>query len=343
VTTGHVADEGRLDRLLNDRTNREQPAGDASAGPAAHTRRRAFPLVPRHRKTGVNFGTQRSRRRGQGAELAGIRPYVPGDRLPWIDWYASARESLVKDDDIFLVRQFYAETAPRVIIVVDRRPSMALYEPGLPWLSKPAVVRETTSAILMAARAARAYVGYLDFSGRASAGATAHWISPHRQSSAPILRRLDHGYEAPANSLELAVDFLLGLRSDVPDGAFVFVVSDFLHPCPRHVWSRAYARGWDLVPVIVQDPTWEQSFPPIQGLVVPVTDPQSGESALCRLTASETRARQAANAERLGNLTASFRSLGFDPVVLGTSDPVAIDTAFINWAARRRISRRRAR
>jgi uncharacterized protein (DUF58 family) len=330
---------------LNDRSNREQSARAPSVGSTAtRTRRRAFPLVPRHRKTGVAFGTQRSRRRGQGAEVAGIRPYVPGDRMPWIDWYASARESLAKDEDVFLVRQFYAETAPRVIIVVDRRPSMALYEPGFPWLSKPTVLRETTSAILTAARAARAYVGYLDFSGSPSGDdAAAHWISPHRQSTAPILRRLEHDYDAPTNSLELALDFLLGLRSDIPDGAFVFVVSDFLQPCPRHVWSRTKARGWDLVPVIVQDPTWEQSFPPIHGLVVPVTDPQSGKTALYRLTASETRSRQAANAERLRDLLVTFRRLGFDPVLLGTSDPVAIDTAFINWAARRRISRRRAR
>jgi uncharacterized protein (DUF58 family) len=331
---------------MNRSSDHAGPAGDTARGSSSttQTRRRAFPLVPRHRRTGVAFGTQRSRRRGQGGEVAGIRPYVPGDRLAWIDWYASARESLAKDEDVFLVRQFYAETAPRVIIVVDRRPSMGLYETGLPWLSKPAVLRETTSAILTAARAARAYVGYLDFSASASRnGDPAHWIAPHRQSRTPILRRLDHVYDAPANSLELAVDYLLGLPSDVPDGAFVFVISDFLQPCPHHVWSRASARGWDLVPVIVQDPTWEQSFPPIQGLVVPVTDPQTGKTALLRLTAGETRSREAANADRLRELVATFRRLGFDAVLLGTSDPVAIDTAFINWAARRRISRRRAR
>ena len=93
----------------------------------AAQRRRAFPLVSRHRMTGVTYGSQRSLRRGQGAEIAGSRRYVPGDRLAWIDWHASARESLARDEDVFIVRQYFEEVAPRVIVVVDRRPSMALY------------------------------------------------------------------------------------------------------------------------------------------------------------------------------------------------------------------------
>ena len=333
------------ERPLNGRSEFER-ADDAPTETRVTTRarRRAFPLVPRHRKTGVAYGTQRSRRRGHGAEIVGIRPYRPGDRMEWIDWHASARESLVKDDDIFVVRQFYAETAPRVIIVVDRRPSMGLYEPGLPWLSKPTVLREAMSAILTAARAARAYVGYLDFTGTPSPGeASPRWIAPHRESTTRILRWLEHGYDAPGNSLELAIDYLLGLRSDIPDGAFVFVVSDFLQPGSDHLWSRASARGWDLVPVIVQDPTWEQSFPQLQGQLVPVTDPGTGKTASVRLTAGEAEGRRAANAQRLDDLVTTFRKVQFDPVLLGTSDPSEIDTAFINWAARRRITQRRAR
>jgi uncharacterized protein (DUF58 family) len=292
--------------------------------------------------TGLAYGTQRSLRRGQGGEIAATRPYRPGDRLAWIDWYASARMSLARDEDIFVVRQFYAETAPRVIVVVDRRPSMALYPPELPWLTKPEVVREATTAILAAAHAARAYVGYLDFYA-APAGDRPHWISPHRQSAPRIVSRLEEQFHASTNSLELAVDYLLGLRSDVPAGTFVFILSDFLRPGPDHIWSRARAQGWDLVPVIVQDRTWEQSFPSIEGLLVPVADPELGSMGAARLSGREVRERQTANAERLRELIARFRRLQFDSVLLDTSDPTAIDTAFIDWASRRLLMRRRAR
>ena len=164
----------------------------------------------RHRMTGVTYGSQRSLRRGQGAEIAGSRRYVPGDRLAWIDWHASARESLARDEDVFIVRQYFEEVAPRVIVVVDRRPSMALYSGEFPWLSKPLVLREASTAIVAAAHAARAYVGYLDFTAAPGGdGAAPHWISPHRQSAQRIVDRLGREFDAPRNSLELAIDYLL--------------------------------------------------------------------------------------------------------------------------------------
>lgn len=307
-------------------------------------RRRAFPLIPRPRATGVAYGTLPSRRRGLGAEIAGTRRYVPGDRLAWIDWYASARESMIRDDDIFIVRQYYAEMAPRVIVVVDRRPSLGLYPPDLPWLSKPAAIREATAAILAAARVARAYTGYLDFARRGTSSEVApHWIPPRHESAREIALRLRDDFEAPPASLELAMDYLLGLPGDVPAGAFVFVLSDYLEPIPDTIWSRVRAQRWDLVPVIIQDPVWEQRFPEVGGLVLPVTDPDSGTTSALRLSVREARERREANTVRLERLVQRFRSLGFDPVVLGTADQVEIDVAFLAWAHRRRVMRRRAR
>jgi uncharacterized protein (DUF58 family) len=300
--------------------------------------RRAFPLVPRHRTSGVAYGAQRSLRRGQGAEVAGSRPYRPGDRLAWIDWYASARLSLAKDDDHFVVRQYYAEIAPRVVVVVDRRPSMALYPPELPWLAKRDVLREAVTAITAAAHAARAYVGYLDFAG----GRDPHWIAPHRQSARRFLDRLGDAFDAPQDSLELAVDYLLELPRDVPAGSFVFVLSDFLRAPPAHVWSRARARRWDLVPVIVQDRVWEQSFPLVHPLLVPITDPETGRTTSIRLSEREAIERRDANEARLRDLVRGFQRLQFDPVLLDTAEPAAVDEAFIRWAVRRRVTRGKA-
>lgn len=304
--------------------------------------RRVFPLVPRRRLTGVAYGSQRSRRRGQGAEVAGTRPYVPGDRLAWIDWYASARASLARDDDVLVVRQHFAEVAPRVVLVVDKRPSMSLYPDDLPWLSKPAVVREATVAIVAAVRAARAYLGYLDFAGGAGGRpAAAHWIAPHRQNTSRIVSRATGAFTAPPESVALALDYLLGLPSDAPAGTFVFVVSDFLEPVPDTLWSRAHARGWDVVPVVVQDPVWEQSFPAVGRVLLPVVDPATGRRGSLRLSAREVETRRTANEERLDTTLTRFRRLGFDPILLGTADPATIDASFIRWAGRRQTTRRR--
>src|SRR6266516_1136468 len=99
------------------------------------------PLVPRRRVTGASHGSLRSSRRGVGADVRQI------DRL------ASARLSLALDRDEFVVREHFAAEATRVLVATDRRPSMALFPPGLPWLSKPQALAE--AARLVEASAAR--------------------------------------------------------------------------------------------------------------------------------------------------------------------------------------------
>ena len=64
--------------------------------------RLTFPLVPRRRVHGVSFGTMRSLRRGSGTDVAGSRPYRPGDDMDAIDWAASARLSTAKGRDEFV-------------------------------------------------------------------------------------------------------------------------------------------------------------------------------------------------------------------------------------------------
>ena len=96
----------------------------------------SFPLIPRHR-LGLAFGTMHGARRGLGLDIAGARPYRPGDDVSAIDWAASARLSAATDRDEFLVRERFADEASRVVALCDRRAAMALYPPGLPWLRKP--------------------------------------------------------------------------------------------------------------------------------------------------------------------------------------------------------------
>jgi uncharacterized protein (DUF58 family) len=293
--------------------------------------RRAFPLVPRRRLVGTPFGVSRGTRRGRGSDVAGTRPYLPGDPVSTIDWFASARLSSARGSDEFVVRELYVEESPRVLVAVDRRPSMGLYRDGLPWLDKPAVVVAAAEAIARSADAARAELGHAD-----SAGGRPRVLSPGAVAPRYVLDRVRRtAYDAPPASLATTLAELANRRAELPQGTFVFVLSDFLGDVPAARWTRLVGAGFDVIPVVVQDPTWEQSFPPVAGVEVPFADP-GGETAFVRLTGREVRVRRRANEERLTRTVTSFRRLGFDPLVLGSSAPAAVDAAFLRWAERRR-------
>jgi uncharacterized protein (DUF58 family) len=286
-------------------------------------RPKTFALVPRRRFLGVQFGRRRSSRRGIGDEVAGTRPYRPGDLIAHIHWAASARLSEARGTDEFVVREFFAEQAPRVALVHDRRPGMAIHAPPSPWLDKRAAAETASRLIEASAAAEQGEVVSVD-------GALRHPVQRRRAAKA------DAAYDAPATSLTVALDALVRESSTLPTGSFVFVVSDFLVPVPARLWMRLRGLRWDVVPVIVQDPVWEQTFPPVGGAVLPLADPTSGQVHDVWVSTREARERASANERRLEELQARFRRLGFDPVLLGTSDPREIGERFRAWADRRR-------
>jgi uncharacterized protein (DUF58 family) len=300
-------------------------------------RRRTFPLVPRRRLQGTPFGERQSARRGRGSDISGTRPYVPGDPVSTIDWFASARLSAAKGDDEFVVRESFAEEAPRVLVVVDRTPSMSIYVPGTPWLDKPAAVVAAAEAICRSATQGRSELGSAD-----AAGGREHVYSPGSAAPRHILDRVRRApYDAPRGSLAHTLSALLNRRAELPQGTFVFILSDFLDDLGSALLTRMRGAMWDVVPVIVQDPTWEQSFPEIPGVVVPYVLPGGSEEELVRLSRTEVAQQRRANEGRLADRLRRFRSRGFDPVVLGTAAPFAVDSAFLAWAKRRQVRRRR--
>jgi uncharacterized protein (DUF58 family) len=299
--------------------------------------RQTFPLVPRHALTGLPFGNLRSHRRGPGSEVIGSRPYRPGDPISAIDWGATARLSAATGRDEFVVRERLADDAPRVALVLDRRPAMSLYAPPLPWLSKPTVVREAVAAVVASARAARADLASLDF-----ADGAAHWLPPARRDHSDLIQaRLAAPAAAPEDCLERSLSFLGQHRTDLPGGSFVFVFSDFLAPPSPEMWLQAGAYGWDVVPVVIQDPVWEQSFPDVHGAALQIADPATEAVSLVRLSRREAAAMRAGNVARRQQLDEELRSCGLRAVVLSTSDPYEIDRAFIQWAEERRRGARR--
>jgi uncharacterized protein (DUF58 family) len=295
--------------------------------------RRTFPLVPRRRLTGRPFGDLPSRRRGHGSEVIGSRLYEPGDPVSTIDWFASAQLSEARGSDEFVVRDRAADEAPRVTIVLDRRPAMGLYPAPLPWLDKRETQRQAAISIAASAAAARADLAALDF-----AGGDAWWLPPGRRDRPWLVteRASEAPFDAPEDTIALAFRWLEQRRTDVPGGTFLFVLSDFLVRLPADAWLDAAGHGWDVVPVVIQDPVWERSWPEIGGVAVPVADPRSGRVEVVRLSRRQATRRRGENAERYAALIAELESVGLRPVELAASDPASVDEAFLDWAEERR-------
>jgi uncharacterized protein (DUF58 family) len=291
--------------------------------------------VPRRRLTGLPFGDVPSRRRGRGSDIIGARRYQTGDPFTAIDWLASARASSATGGDEFIVRQHAADEAARVVVAVDRRPAMGLYPPPLPWLDKRAALREAVAAIAASAAAARA-----DLAGLDEGDGEPYWLPPGRGERAwQVAERANAAFGAPDDTLERSLTFLGRHRAVLPPATFVFVLSDFLAPPPPEAWQNAVDHGWDVVAVVIQDPVWEQSFPAVGGVAVPVADPRTGNVDLVRLSGREARRRREANERRYRALPAELASFGVGLVEIADSDPAAVDGAFIAWAEERRRRR----
>jgi uncharacterized protein (DUF58 family) len=280
--------------------------------------RLTFPLRPRGLVGGRPFGTMRSRRRGPGWDVAGSRPYRPGDDVRRLDWRASARLSSARGSAELVVREDTTEEATGVVVVLDRRPSMSLFPPDLPWLRKPAAVAEAGALIAESASHARCPVGYL---------------GPADPSPSPPgnLELGEDEFDAPEDSLAASLARLAS-AARLPPGGFVFVLSDFLAPVPDDVWRRLLFRRWDLVPVVIQDPLWEQSFPDVAGAVLPLAEPSGRRPAYAVLDQAEVTARRRANENRLSSTLDRFRRSGLDWVMLSRHDPPGVVEAFHVWA-----------
>jgi hypothetical protein len=257
------------------------------------------PLVPRRRVTGPGHGALRSARRGRGGDVAGTRLYQRGDDVRRIDHRASARLSFALDRDEFVVREHFAEEATRVVVIRDRRPSMTLFPNWLPWLSKPHACRTVEHLLEASARRGRC---------------------AFRAEDDTVLHALE--------------GLALGPRGR---GSFVFLISDFLSLPPDDVWRESVERGWDVIPVVLQDPLWEQSFPNVAGVVLPIWDPDAQRMRPTFLTRRACTERRSANEQRFREIVETFDRLGLDAILLSGSDGECIYQAFHDWADARRF------
>jgi uncharacterized protein (DUF58 family) len=296
-----------------------------------------FQLISRRRLIGLTHGTMRSVRRGRGTEVAGSRPYRPGDDIRSIDWAASARMSSAHGADEFVVRERYADEGPRVVVVADRSPELSFFSPPLPWLDKATAMQRAAEIVVASAAVAGGFVGYVDL-----ADGEPFWLPPRGERRLAYLREermRDAGWTAPVDAVERSLEHLFEHRRNVTAGSFVFVFSDFLDPPRRETWLTAVEHLWDIVPVVIQDPVWEQSFPDVSGIVVPLRDPRSGRITHVRLTRKEAAAKRREHEERLLALLEELTLLDLDPVLISSSDPSDVLGAFLDWNEFRRARR----
>jgi uncharacterized protein DUF58 len=292
-----------------------------------------FPLVPRRRVIGLAFGGVRSVRRGVGSDVASTREYRPGDDVGWMDWSASARLSAARGTDEFIVRERFADEAPRVVVVADRRASMSIPASPLRRLDKPRALLTALDLIGQSATAARSLTGYLDY-----ADGEPFWRAPRSEHRADP-GTLERPFGAPDDTVSQSLDFLAEHRRDLPTQAFVFVLSDFVVPPDLRVWQRALELRWELVPVVIQDAVWERTFPQVGGITIPYADPRTGRVYPTYVTEKEAAALRTAHELRWQNLVDSFRSLGIEPVDVHTHDLGEMLAAFLRWADLRQMWR----
>jgi uncharacterized protein (DUF58 family) len=285
-----------------------------------------FPLVPRRRVIGLAFGGVRSARRGIGSDVASTREYRPGDDVGWMDWASSAKLSAARGEDEFIVRERFADEAPRVVVLCDRRHSMSIVSSQFRPLDKPRALITTLELIAQSALAARSLTGYLDY-----AEGEPFWRPPrseHRAEPGSFARPFD----APDDTVSRGLEFLGEHRRELPTQAFVFVLSDFVVPPDLRVWQRALEHRWELVPVAIQDPVWERTFPDVGGVTIPYADPTTGRVVPVRLSLREADRRRRENEARWDGLVDDFRSLGIEPVGVTSHDAAGVLESFLRWA-----------
>jgi uncharacterized protein (DUF58 family) len=282
---------------------------------------------------GLAFGGVRSARRGIGSDVASTRVYRPGDDVGWMDWASSAKLSAARGEDEFIVRERFADEAPRVVVLCDRRSSMSIGSSPYRRLDKPRALLTAIDLISQSAVAARSLTGYLDY-----ADGEPFWRPPRSEQRAePGL--FERPFGAPDDSISQGLEFLGEHRRDLPTQAFVFMLSDFLVPPDLRIWQRALEHRWELVPVVIQDPVWERTFPDVGGITISYADPATGRVVPVRLTLSEAARRREHNEARWEMLVRDFRSLGIEPVGVTSHDLAGMLDSFLRWADLRQMWR----
>ncbi|HXW46357.1 MAG TPA: DUF58 domain-containing protein, partial [Streptosporangiaceae bacterium] len=169
---------------------------------------------------------------GEGAEFAGVRQYVPGDRQRRINWPATTRTGSLH------LSTFAAERTQNVVIIADTTAEVG--EAGLTTLDL--VVRGTAGAIARYA-ASRDQVGLIRF------GSDLGWVGPG-QGQRHVDRLMDLLIKGPSVRERPAAMTRLP-RAALPPGALILAFSPLLDPRLVEAIRDLRERGFSVLVVDV--------------------------------------------------------------------------------------------
>lgn len=216
------------------------------------------------------LGEHTAAQRGEGVEVTGVHPYVPGERQRRIHWPATTRRGSVQ------VHRFAAESAADTVVLLDALADVVDPVTGASSLD------ETFRA---SAGLVRAYLRTHDRVGVVSVGGTTRWLRPGS----------GQGYFHRIAETVLDVRKDLAHRSEglgplpppaLPDGALVYVVTPLADPRIFDVLHQVRRRANPVV--VVEVPTGD-----------PVVEPGDTEGELAlRLWRADRDAMRFALVER---------------------------------------------
>ena len=128
----------------------------------AYPRTETVRALVRPARSQPRFGNQVARLRGEGIEFSELRPFVPGDRVRWIDWKATARTGSV------WVRDRLPERNADLVIFLD---SFSDIDVGGASTTLERAVRAATTI-------AGAYLARRDRVGVVGFGGVLRWLEP---------------------------------------------------------------------------------------------------------------------------------------------------------------------
>lgn len=264
----------------------------------------------------MNRGAHASPFRGQGLELADLRPYHWGDDLRHMDWRATARSGRP------ITKVFVDERMRHLFLAVDRSPSMAFATRGR---LKAAMAIHTAAALAFAALAERETIAGAAWDGDdtvffPTAGTLDGALVMLHRAAAPVARPVGGADPRPEHALSR---LLAHLNAAVPAQASVFLISDFAGLDGSHQGALMHlAQHRAVAAVHVMDPA-ERSL--TAGGLLRIVSPLTGRSEVIDTGDEDLRARYAeAMARRHEAIEQVFSRAGIPLLrVLTDQDPCA--------------------
>ncbi len=187
-------------------------------------------------RTQAAVGPRRSGARGDGLELAEVRPWVPGDHVRRLHWRATARRGEL------YVAERHPERSADVLIFVDTFADIQGEREGA-----------LTLAIRAAAGLAEAHLRVRDRVGVVTFGGVLHWLAPGA-GIAHALRIADALASAEVFMSYVARDVTVVPPAILPSRALVFAITPLLDERGARALVDLCARGHDVAVIEIDAP-----------------------------------------------------------------------------------------